>query len=395
MKIISLNSEVFTRGVEDIVTKEGLTSILKSGKQLRVKHGIDATGRLHIGHAANLWKLRELQEAGHKAVVLVGDVTTQIGDPTGKEKTRAVLTAKEIQENIVHIKSGLKKILLQDLNVFELRKSSEWYEKMKATEFIEILSNVTHGRLIERDMFQQRIAKNREVFMHELVYPILQGYDSVMLRSDLTIVGSDQLFNEHMGRLLQERFGQNPQVIVACKILPGIGGGEKMSKSLGNCIGLEDSPRDKFGKAMRVLDDLVVPYLLAYTDVPEKEVEKIKNELDRGKNPMGAKLFLAESLVWRYHGAKVAKAERDFFLSVFSKKKIDEAPEFFLEKGSYTVFDLLLRLGFISSKAEARRLIRQGAVEIDRKIILNSQEKIVIKKGALVRVGKRRLVRII
>lgn len=393
MKKDLFSSQIFKRGVEEIIVPEELQNALKEGRQLRIKHGIDATSPdLHIGHAANLWKIREMQEAGHKAVILLGDFTTAIGDPTGKTKARPALSYAAIKENIASIQEQVKKILLTDSRYFEIRKSSEWYQKMHLGDFIEILSSVTHGRLIERDMFARRIAEGREIFMHELVYPILQGYDSVALRSDLTFIGSDQLFNEHMGRFLQEKFGQKPQVIITLKILPGLDGGEKMSKSLGNYIGLEESPRDKFGKAMRALDSLIIPYLECYTDAPEEKIEEIKKEIKNGKNPMEAKLFFAEALVRRYHGEKKAKDEREYFLRVFSKKELSGIASVKIKYGEYPVLELLTQLKLIKSKSEARRLLEQNAVEIDGATV--SSGTVTLKKGTIIRVGKRRFLKV-
>ena len=395
IKELSLNSEIFTRMVEEVLTREELEKRLKVKKQLRVKLGIDATAPdLHIGHAVNLWKMRALQEAGHKAVIVLGDFTTQIGDPTGKSQTRPVLAPAVIKKNIAAIKKQIEQILLTSPSVYEVRKNSEWFGKMKTLEFLNLVGMVTHSQLIQRDMFQQRIKEGKEITMSEMLYPILQGYDSVMIQSDMTVIGSDQLFNEHMGRFFQERFGQAPQLIMTHKLVPGLSGGEKMSKSLGNYIGLNDSPKDKFGKAMRVLDSLILPYLEAYTNVPLLEIEHVKEDLEYGKNPMEAKLMLAEAIVARYHGANIAHREKEAFISVFSKGDIPDAmPEVSLRVGKWIIVDLLTASKQAASKSEARRLIEQGAVEIDG-VSMQSQKETVIKKGAIIRVGKRRFVKV-
>lgn len=392
---LEISSELFTRGVIEIITKDELRRLLASKRQLRIKHGIDATSPdLHIGHAANLWKLRCLQEAGHKAVILLGDATTAIGDPTGKTRARPIIPNSTIKKNIAAIETQIEKILLTDPRVFEMRRSSEWYGKMKAGDLIRIFSMVTHARLIERDMFRKRIAERNEIYLHELIYPLLQGYDSVALRSDCTVIGSDQLFNEHMGRFFQERFRQRPQVIIALKILPGLDGGEKMSKSLGNYIGLRDKPRDKFGKAMRVRDELIVPYLEHYTDLPLDTIADIKGKIARGGNPMEAKLMFAQALVSRYHGAAAGEKEKEYFLKTFSRKEFSNVPGVKIPHGSYPVLELLTRLGFISSKSEGRRLISQGAVEINEEVIKDVNANCRIGRGTLIRIGKRRLARI-
>ena len=209
----SADSEIFTRGVADIIPKNTLKDVLAQKKVLRIKHGIDATSPfLHLGHAANLWKLRSLQEAGHKAVILLGDFTTKIGDPTGRTKTRPILSDKEISANIKSIRGQIEQILLTEPDVYEVRQNSEWFSKMKADEFLGLVSAITHARLIERDMFQERIKKGLEINMAEVLYPVMQGYDSVMLESDMTVIGSDQIFNEHLGRFFQEKFGKAPEV---------------------------------------------------------------------------------------------------------------------------------------------------------------------------------------
>ena len=394
MKSLNLNSEIFDRGVEDIVTEDELFSLLKSGRKLRVKHGIDATSPdLHVGHAANLWKIRELQEAGHKAVILLGDVTTQIGDPTGKAKTRPVLSLAEISKNIKSIESQLKKILRVTPSLFELRRSSEWYDKLSTPAFLKLLSMITHARLVERDMFQKRIKEGGEIHENEVVYPVLQGYDSVMLKSDLTVIGSDQLFNEHMGRHFQEKFGMRPQVIMTLKILPGLDGGEKMSKSLGNNISLLDSPKDKFGKAMRVLDSLIIRYLESYTDVPTEEISAWEKSVTEGENPMKAKLFFAEALVRRYHGAETGRKERKRFVGLYSKKDMSSFLFVALEPGKYHILDLLQKLDLAPSRAEARRLLEQRAVDKNGKTLdVIGYES--ISKGDVIQVGKRRVVKI-
>lgn len=393
---VTLTSEIFTRTVEDIITRDELAERLKRKKQLRIKLGIDATGAdLHIGHAVNLWKIRALQEAGHKAVIVLGDFTTQIGDPTGKSQTRPVLASAVIKKNIAALNKQVEQILLTSPRMLEVRKNSEWFRKMKTAEFLNLLSMVTHSQLIQRDMFQQRIKEGKEITISEMLYPILQGYDSVMIQSDLTIIGSDQLFNEHMGRFFQSRFEQHPQAIMTHKLIPGLSGGEKMSKSLGNYIALNDSPKDKFGKTMRVLDSLIVPYFEAYTNVPIQEIEHVKEDLAQGKNPMEAKLMLAGALVARYHGVAIAQREKEGFKNVFSRGEMPEQmAEVALKEGKWVVIDLLVASDQASSKSEARRLVVQGAMEIDGVIMKETQKEVSIKKGSIIRVGKRRFVRV-
>jgi tyrosyl-tRNA synthetase len=251
-RLLSLQSGILIRGVEDIITREETEHLLASGKKLRIKLGIDATSPdLHIGHAVPLWKIRALQDAGHKAVIILGEFTTRIGDPTGRDALRPVLAPAVIRRNTAALKKQLGMILRTDAAHFEFRSNMAWHGKIHEGDFLNLCAMVTHARLIERDMFQERIRQGKEIAMTEMLYPILQGYDSVAIKSDMTIIGSDQLFNEHFGRFFQEKFGQRPQVIITLKILPGLDGGAKMSKSLGNYIALNDAPQDKFGKAMR------------------------------------------------------------------------------------------------------------------------------------------------
>lgn len=266
---------------------------------------------------------------------------------------------------------------------------------MKSNEFLRLASFITHSRLIERDMFQERIRQGREITVAEMLYPLLQGYDSVAIQSDLTIIGSDQLFNEHFGRLFQEKFNQDPQCIVTVRILPGLDGGEKMSKSLGNYIGLNDSPTDKFGKAMRIQDSLIIPYFEAYTDVSIDRIRVIEKEFAKGMNPRDAKLEFAQALVHRYHGASTALGERERFVRVFSEGKTpQDAPEIRIRIGEWNPVDLLVSLGLASSKSQARRLILGGGIEADKRVIRDASSEIAVRPGMVVRAGKHRFVRI-
>ncbi|MBI4224859.1 MAG: tyrosine--tRNA ligase [Candidatus Sungbacteria bacterium] len=392
---LTLQSGIFTRGVDDIITKDELEKLLASKKQLRIKLGIDATSSdLHIGHAVPLWKIRALQDAGHKAVIILGEFTTRIGDPTGKDAARPVLTAEVIRRNVAALKKQLGSILLTDKTHFEFRSNAEWHGKMKEWDFLNLCAMVTHSRLIERDMFQERIKKGKEIAMTELLYPLLQGYDSVAIKSDITIIGSDQLFNEHFGRFFQEKFGQPPQAIVTLKILPGLDGGPKMSKSLGNYIGLNDTPADKFGKAMRLLDSLIIPYLEVYTDMPTEQIARIGAELKGGMNPRDAKLIFAETLVERYHGEQAAIKAREQFLAVFSKKELPEEIKE-MKVNSDNIIEILFETGFATSKGDARRLLKQGGVEVDGKRIDEKTIKIEKKNGIIFRVGKRKIAKLL
>lgn len=395
MRILTMKSEILTRGVESIVTVDELSQLFGRKKQIRIKHGIDATSpELHIGHAASLWKMRALQELGHKAIILLGDVTTSIGDPTGRTEARPALSRRVISQNIKAIDKQIRSILLTDARVFELHLSSEWYSKMKLADFLTLFSSVTHARLIERDMFQKRIAKGQEIYMHELMYPVFQGYDSVALRSDLTIIGSDQLFNEHLGRFFQEKAGQTPQVIVALKILPGLRGEEKMSKSSANFIGINDSPQDKFGKAMSVPDSLIISYLEVYTDFPTEKISGLKKKLETGLNPKEAKLVLAQALVQRYHGRAAGESEKKKFINLFSERELPaDIPMVDIAYGLYDASTLIYKIGAVPSKSEARRLVSQNAVRVSGDTI-GPNDHVMVSRGLVVRVGKRRFFKV-
>src|SRR5215469_10807507 len=278
------------RTAADVITADELRTKMASGRPLRIKYGVDVTAPfLHLGHAVNLWAMRELQQAGHKVVLLIGDFTTRIGDPTGKSATRPVIPAEQIDRDADEFIAQASRVLLTDPAVLEIRRNSEWWAPMRLESFLGLLSEVTHARLIQRDMFAARIAAGSEIHMHELLYPILQGYDSCELDSDVTIVGTDQLFNELMGRFFAERLGGTPQVIITTEMTPGIDGRAKQSKSLGNYIALSDSPRDMFGKVMKLPDSLIAVYLRVYTLVPLDEVGRMDQAMRAGElNPMQA-----------------------------------------------------------------------------------------------------------
>ncbi len=386
----------FARTTEDVFSMSEWEELLGSGRQLRIKYGVDVTAPfLHIGHAVNLWMMRALQDLGHTVIFLIGDFTTTIGDPTGKSKTRPVIAAEEIEKNTAEFIEQAKMVLrFDDPNLLEIRKNSEWYNQMPVAEFLKLLSLVTHSRLISRDMFQKRIAENADIYMHELVYPILQGYDSYMLQSDLTIIGSDQLFNEMMGRFYQEKFGQNPQVIITTKITPGLDGVAKQSKSLDNYIGLGHSPRDKFGRTMRLPDSLIPAYFRVYTAVSDDHLA----ELDAlaAADPMEAKKRLASAIVERYHGAEAAAAEREWFESTFSRGQTPEdAPTLAVAAAGESAFDILKRFfGNEKSNAEIRRLFQQGGVTMGDEKISDPLQQIIPADGDVIQVGKRTWIRL-
>ena len=390
-KTIDQLIDSFARTTDEIFSLQELKKFLLSGKQLRMKYGVDVTAPdIHIGHAVNLWMYRKLQELGHKIVFLIGDFTTQIGDPTGKNKTRPLIPESEIKKNSQAFIDQATLVLKNDPDLFEIRRNSEWFDKMPAKEMLSLMSTVTHKKLLAREMFRKRIENGEDIYEHELIYPILQGYDSVVLESDLTIIGTDQLYNEMMGKFFQEKFNQLPQVIITTKITPGIDGGEKQSKSLGNFVGLAHSPREKFGRIMSMADNLIIEYFKVYTDVPLKEISEMEKDLLN--HPMEYKLALAKEIVKRYHGDAIAQDELDWFKNTFSEKNIPEDMlKIYFEKETENILEILKNC-FESKKSNSdlRRLIQQGAVKANEEKISDEKQEIKIgEQGVNIKVGKR------
>jgi tyrosyl-tRNA synthetase len=383
--------ESFSRTTDEIFSLDEFEELIDSKKNIRIKYGVDVTSPyLHIGHAVNLWMMRELQELGHKVIFLIGDFTTQIGDPTGRSNTRPIIPQSEIDKNAEEFIRQAKMVLkFDDPNLLEIRRNSEWFSKYKLSEFLKLLSMVTHSRLISRDMFQRRIKNQEDIYLHEMIYPILQGYDSYVLESDLTIIGSDQLFNEMLGRFYQQKFGQKPQVIITTKITQGIDGKAKQSKSLDNYIGLGHSSRDKFGRCMKIPDKLIVDYLKIYTKVPGEEISLVEKEFTR--DPMKWKKFLAEEIIKRYHDEKSAKNEREWFENTFSKKIIpNDIPVIEIDDSQWVAIDLVNKF-FNNSKStsEVRRLFKQGAISVNGENIPLFDARVEVMNGDVFKVGKR------
>lgn len=380
--------QILKRNIDQIITEEGFWQKINSGKKLRIKHGVDPTNPfLHLGHAVNYWKMREFQELGHKVVFLIGDFTASIGDPTGKLKARPELPKGEIENNAKEYLAQAGKILINKPELLEIRRNSEWYGKMSLDDFMRLAKKITHSRLIERDMFQRRIKNREEIYIHEFLYPILQGYDSVMIKSDLTIIGTDQLFNELVGRQYQEINGEEPQIIMTTVITPGLDGKEKMSKSLGNYVAILDSPRDKFGKIMTLDDKLINSYFVIYTKLTTEEIE----DLVKLKS-FDAKKKLAFEIVKLYHGESEAKKAQIYFEKTFSKKETPQDLEVYNAKGGETWAEFLVREKFVKSNAEAKRLIGGGGVSSGGKKILKASDKVA---GGVAKIGKFRFVKII
>jgi tyrosyl-tRNA synthetase len=390
--------ERLRRTTDTIIGEAELVERLTSGRPLRIKYGVDCTAPdLHLGHAVNLWMMRHLQDLGHRVVFLLGDLTTRIGDPTGRSETRPVLTPSEIDANAASFLEQVSLVLRTEPDVFEVRRNSEWYDQMDVATLLGLFSQVTHAQLMARDMFRERIAAGREIALHELTYPVLQGYDCFAMDSDLTIVGSDQLFNEQLGRHFQQRLGGAPQVVITTTITPGIDGGAKQSKSLKNYIALTDTPRDKFGKIMSLPDSLVEQYAHVYTELPLDVVAGLGATAAHGGPPAReAKLRLASAVVTRYHGANVAKAERTTFIDLFTHRaEPTDLPEVLVGPGRRTVFELLRAARPEESNSELRRLISQGAVSLDGRRSTDPDELVELTGAVDLRSGRRSWHRLI
>ncbi|GAA1720302.1 tyrosine--tRNA ligase [Kribbella yunnanensis] len=356
------------RTTDAIIGEADLRERLAAGRPLRIKYGVDLTAPdLHLGHAVNLWMMRQLQDLGHQVVFLLGDLTTRVGDPTGRSDTRPVLTPEEISANASSFLEQVSLVLRTEPSVFEVRRNSEWYDGMRIAELLGLFGQVTQAQLMSRDMFRARVEAGREIGVHELVYPVLQGYNSFAMRSDLTIVGSDQLFNEQLGRHFQQRLGMAPQVVITTTITPGLDGRAKQSKSLNNYIGLTDTPRDKFGKLMSIPDELVEPYAHVYTELPLETVAALAASAEAGgPAARDAKLRLAAAVVTRYHGAGTARAELQSFQQTFTHRtQPTNIPTVVLDHPVTTVLDLLAAVRPTETRSQLRRLIHQGAVTIN------------------------------
>lgn len=385
----------FARTTDQIVTLEEFRQALLSGKQLVAKYGVDVTAPdIHIGHAVNLWMYRRLQELGHKVIFLIGDFTTTIGDPSGKNKLRPIIAREEIVRNAKAFVKQAMMILHDDPDTHEIRYNSEWLGKLSAKDLLQLMSSFTVDKLLSRDMFRNRQQAGKEIYEHEMVYPLLQGYDSVALEAGLAIIGTDQLFNEMMGRELQAKAGQTPQVVITTKITPGIDGGEKQSKSIGNYIGLNHTPREKFGRVMSMHDRLVPEYFRVYTTVPLPQIAEMEKTFGR-TDPMKFKLELAKAIVARYHGDKAAETEAEWFRATFSEQAMPaDAPTVALGSKQADLLAVLVKcFGSSKSKSEIRRLIDQRAVAVNGQTIAKPNTQVDLP--AEIKVGKRNWFRVV
>ena len=383
------------KGAVDLIREEDLRKKLersaKTGKPLRIKLGADPTAPdIHIGHTVVIRKLRAFQELGHTAIFLIGDFTGLIGDPSGKNATRPPLSREEINANAETYKTQIFKLL--DPEKTEIRFNSEWMDKFAAADFVKLCSRITVKQILERDDFEKRLREERPISLHELLYPLTQGYDSVALEADVELGGTDQKFNLMVGRNLQREYQQEPQVIITTPLLEGLDGVNKMSKSLNNYIGINDEPGDMFGKVMSISDDLMWRYYELLTDFTPTEIEKMKSS---DENPRNLKINLAKSIIKDFHSVEAASKAEENFINQFSKGNLpDEIEETSIAAATYKLVDLLITTNLVASKGEAKRLIEQGGVKINSEKATNANADIELKEEILLQVGKRKFLKV-
>jgi tyrosyl-tRNA synthetase len=387
--------EILARGVEEIVpSKNGLKSLMER-KKIRLYLGVDPTSpKIHLGHLVPLKKLKQFQELGHKAILLFGTFTAQIGDPSGRDEQRKPLSLDQVKENMKTYKEQVSKFI--DLSGIQIKYNADWLQKLTFSDLVKITSNFTVNRLLERDMFQRRLKERKEIWVNEFLYPLMQGYDSVALDVDLEIGATDQKFNILVGRKMQRVFNKKEKFVLTTPILLGLDG-RKMSKTFGNTIDMTDSPNEIYGKVMSLADNLIINYLELITDFSLKEINKIKGDLIRKRiNPRDIKAVLAREIVNIIHGKKLASlAEKDFDKVFRKKQPPSRMPEARIEKTDVDILELLVKSKLVSSKSEAKRLIIQKGVRIDGVIQKEWKKIIKIKKGNVIQIGKRKFTKLI
>ena len=389
--------EEIKRGCDEILLEKDLQERLSEKRPLRVKAGFDPTAPdLHLGHTVLINKLRQFQDLGHEVLFLIGDFTGMIGDPTGKNVTRKPLTKEQVLANAETYKQQVFKIL--DPEKTTVCFNSEWMGKMSAADMIQLAAQHTVARMLERDDFDKRYSSNQPIAIHEFLYPLVQGYDSVVLKSDIELGGTDQKFNLLMGRELQKNYGQKPQVIITMPILEGLDGVQKMSKSLNNYIGINDAPNDMFGKIMSISDELMWRYFELLSFKPIAEINAYRESIEKdGANPRDIKFELAMEIIERFHDQAAAKAAKQDFIQRFQKGQLpDEIPEHELDntKAPWMIGAALKNAGLVSSTSEAIRMIKQGAVRIDGEKIDNAKLELDLSQPLILQVGKRKVAKV-
>ena len=385
---------LITKSIDEIIVRDSLIDKLNSGKKLVVKLGIDPTGsKLHLGHVVVLKKLKEFQELGHQIILIIGDFTARIGDPSGKNKERKTLSSKEIENNMKTYKQQIEKIL--DLNKTKFVYNSQWLAKMDLKNIFELASKTTFAQIFERNDFRQRIEEGNDISYLETLYPLMQGYDSVQLKADVELGGTDQKFNLLMGRQIQKRYKQKEQDVVIVKLLPGLDGA-KMSKSANNFISIDEKPFDMYSKVMSISDNLIPEYYELCTNISSKDLEKIVSKLENEKEKVyEIKRQLAKEIVEIYHGANKAKLASDNFVKVYKYGQYKEAEiHIVIKSGNYKLREIPILSNATTSTVQAKKLVMQGAVEINNKKILDPNQKISLKAKDIIRIGKKRFVKV-
>ena len=388
--------KLINRGTDEILTESDLKKKLDSGKQLIIKAGFDPTAPdLHLGHTVLLNKLRHFQDLGHRVVFLIGDFTGRIGDPSGTNKTRPTLDAKDLEENAKTYEKQVFKILKKDLT--DVRFNSEWCEKLGADGLIRLAAKYNVARMLERDDFSKRFSENKSIAIHEFLYPLVQGYDSVALKADVELGGTDQKFNLLVGRELQRDYDQEPQVVITVPILEGLDGVKKMSKSLNNYVAIDEEPDEMFGKIMSISDDLMWRWFELLSFMSEDEINSLKKEMQDGKNPRDIKFILAEEIVDRFHKDGDGQKCKESFLNRFQKGQIPEnvdSVKVNIDGESILLVNLLKKTNMIASVSEGNRLIKQGGIKVNSEKVNDPKFEISINSENLYQVGKRRFLKI-
>jgi len=394
MDAIDTQLELIKRGAVDILSESELVTKLKRGKPLRIKAGFDPTAPdLHLGHTVLIQKMKQFQDLGHEVIFLIGDFTGMIGDPTGKSETRKQLTREEVAKNAETYKDQIFKILDPKKTIIDF--NHRWMEKMDAVAMIGLAGKYTVARMLEREDFKQRYQKQQSISIHEFLYPLIQGYDSVELKADVELGGTDQRFNLLMGRDLQREYGQEAQVVLTMPLLEGIDGVQKMSKSLGNYIGINEAPEEIFGKIMSVSDTLMWRYYELLTDAGLDQIQSLRAQVESGKlHPMEAKKALGSELVARFHGRAKAESARRYFESKFQKKTAPtEIRQQFSVPEPIWICRLMVDLKFAKSTSEARRLLAQNAVKVDSEVVTDANFQFDGTRHKIIEVGKNRIAK--
>ena len=386
------------RGTVEVFREDELAQRLsmaaKEGRQLRVKLGMDPTAPdIHLGHTVVLRKLRQFQDLGHKAVLIIGDYTARIGDPTGQNTTRPMLSAEQIKANAETYFAQAGKILDTAEDRLEIRYNSEWLEKMTAMETVHLAGKKTVAQMLQRDSFRKRLQADVDVYMHEFLYPLMQGYDSVMIKSDVELGGTDQTFNNLVGRDIQRAYGQEPQIVVIMPILIGLDGVEKMSKSKGNYIGVTDEPADMFGKVMSISDDMMENYFTLLTDLPTDRTAEL---VDASRtHPKEAKVTLGKMIVAQFHSPAAAQGAAAQFDKVFAQKQLpDDIADVIVPPEPISAAKLLLHCNLVETGGEAKRMVKQGGVKINDEKIGDPNMEVSPTDGMVVQVGKRKFAKL-